>query len=119
LAHPAIAESAAEGINPALLEYWKSAARRTAGTDAAAHYRVVRRGHERRIAVLRALREAGAPVLVGTDTPNPYVPYGSSAHDEMGFFQDAGYSAVDVLRIATLDAARFLGADRDFGTIAP
>lgn len=101
-----------------LLDFWHSyVARIPAGTDLAARYRVVEEAHARRIEMLRALREAGAPVLLGTDAPNPYVMFGFSIHEEIGFFRDAGYSNTDILRIATLEAARFLNKAGEFGVV--
>lgn len=116
----AAAEAAPEMryANAGLLGFWRSyIARIPAGTDLAARYRTVQQGHAQRIAMLSALREAGAPVLIGTDTPNPYVMYGFSIHDELGFFLEAGYSRTDALRVATLEAARFLGQEGEFGVL--
>lgn len=101
-----------------LLDFWHSyVARIPPGTDLAARYRVVQQAHVRRIEMLRALREARAPVLLGTDAPNPYVMYGFSIHEEMGFFREAGYSNTEILRIATLEAARFLNKVGEFGVV--
>lgn len=105
--------------NPGLRAFWQSYYDRIpAGTDLAARWRGVQQGHERRIAMLRALHEAGAPLLIGTDTPNPFVVPGFSIHEELGFFRDAGFSNTEILRIATLDAARFLHKEAEFGRIA-
>lgn len=56
---------------------------------------------------------AGMPVLVGSDT----IIAGTRLHDELGLLSDAGLTNAEVLRAATLDAARFMGMQRDFGTI--
>jgi imidazolonepropionase-like amidohydrolase len=101
-----------------LLDFWHSyVARVPAGTDLAARYRVVQQAHARRVEMLRALREARAPVLIGTDAPNPYVMYGFSIHEEMGYFREAGYSNTEILRIATLEAARFMNKAGEFGVL--
>ncbi len=99
-----------------LLGFWRSYGRFFQG-DVAAVYRVAQQAHASRIAMLSALREAGAPVLLGTDTPNPFVMYGFSIHEELGFFSQAGYSNTEILRIATLEAARFLDQQGEFGAI--
>lgn len=65
-----------------------------------------------------ALRRSGVHILVGTDTPNPYVPPGVSVHDELGLLVEAGLSPYEALRAATADAAAFLGLEKEFGTIA-
>ncbi|MBX3637730.1 MAG: amidohydrolase family protein, partial [Rubrivivax sp.] len=106
--------------NAALLGFWRSAAARApVGTDFAAGYALARRGHAHRVRMLSALREAGAPVLIGTDSPNPYLVYGFSLHEELAHFREAGYSNREILRIATLDAARFLNAEDRFGALEP
>lgn len=117
----AVADSAPElrYAQQGLLDFWHSyTARIPAGTDLAARYRVVQQAHARRIDMLRALREARAPVLIGTDAPNPYVMYGFAIHEELGFFREAGFSNTEILRIATLDAARFLNKEGEFGVVA-
>lgn len=101
-----------------LLDFWHSyPARLPPGTDFAARYRIVEQAHARRVEMLRALREARAPLLIGTDAPNPYVMYGLSIHEELGFFREAGFSNTEILRIATLDAARFLNKAGEFGVV--
>lgn len=101
-----------------LLDFWHSyTARLPPGTDFAARYRVVQQAHVRRVEMLRALHEARAPLLIGTDAPNPYVMYGFSIHEEFGFFKDAGFTNTEILRISTLDAARFLNKAGEFGVI--
>jgi len=101
-----------------LLDFWHGYVSRVPpGTDLAARYRVTQQAHARRIEMLRALREARVPLLIGTDAPNPYVMYGFSIHDEMGFFRDAGFSNTEILRISTLEAARFMNKAGEFGVI--
>jgi imidazolonepropionase-like amidohydrolase len=63
--------------------------------------------------LVRMLHEEGAGILVGTDRR----PRGYSFHWEMQELVDAGLSPVDVLRAATLDAARYLGQDSTTGSI--
>jgi imidazolonepropionase-like amidohydrolase len=57
--------------------------------------------------------------LIGTDTPNPFVLPGYAIHDELAGFAAAGIPVEDVLRVATVDAARFLGEEDAFGMVAP
>ncbi|NWG53404.1 MAG: amidohydrolase family protein [Hydrogenophilaceae bacterium] len=116
----AAAEAAPElrYADASLLEFWRSyIAHAPTGTDFAARHRLTQQGHAQRLAMLRALREANAPLLIGTDTPNPYVMYGFSIHEEFGYFREAGFTNVQILRIATLDAARALGEAGAFGIV--
>ena len=69
------------------------------------------------LAMVRELVAAGAPVLAGTDTPNPYVVPGGSLHHELALFVAAGLTPYTALRAATIDAGEFLGDPHD-GRIA-
>jgi len=86
--------------------------------DPARAWQLAQRGHAARLAVVRALHEAGAGLLIGTDAPQPFLYPGYSLHDELAFHVDAGIPVRDVLRADTIDAARFLRQEREFGLIA-
>jgi hypothetical protein len=62
----------------------------------------------------RAAHRAGVPILVGTDTAIGGFRY----HDELSLLVRAGLSPAEALRAATIDAARYLGMERSFGTVA-
>ncbi len=64
------------------------------------------------------LHEAGAPMLAGTDAPNPFVVHGFAIHEELQFFVDAGLSPYEALLTATRAPAVFLGELDSAGTIA-
>jgi hypothetical protein len=66
-----------------------------------------------------ALYEAGVPLLVGTDTPNPMLVPGYSLHLEMAAMVDAGIPTLAVLRAATNEAARFMREEGLWGIVAP
>ncbi len=61
--------------------------------------------------------QAGVELLVGTDAGDTYIFPGFSVHDELKEFVEAGISAGDTLRLATLGAATFSGLDHQFGSI--
>ncbi len=64
--------------------------------------------------MLMAVRSAGVPFVAGTDAlPGFMLPR------ELELYVEAGVPAPEVLRIATLDAARLVGRDQDLGSIAP
>lgn len=101
-----------------LMAFWHSFRQLFIGnSEASVAYREAQRGHANRVATLSALREVGAPVLIGTDAPGAFAMYGFSVHEEFGFFRDAGYSNTEILRIATIEAARFLGEEGEFGIV--
>jgi len=66
-----------------------------------------------------AAHKAGVPMLLGTDTGanNFHVMPGWSVHEEMAALVKAGLSAADVLRMATINAARWRGEDAKEGTV--
>jgi imidazolonepropionase-like amidohydrolase len=65
---------------------------------------------------VKVLHDAGAGLLVGSDSPNPFVLYGVAVHQELAFFVEAGLSPYDALVAATRAPAEFL-KDDSFGTI--
>jgi hypothetical protein len=69
--------------------------------------------------MLAALWRAGAKLLVGSDTANPYVVPGASLHDEIELLVAAGIPRSAVLRAATAGAAEALGrAPGEVGVVA-
>ena len=68
-----------------------------------------------RLGLVKALSDAGAPVLVGTDVSAT----GYTVHREMGLFVEAGLTPYQALNAATAEAARYLGKEGEFGTLVP
>ena len=69
--------------------------------------------------VVREFHRAGVRMLVGTDTPQPFVVPGASVHDELANLVAAGLSPEQALAAATRDAARFVGQDSLWGMVEP
>lgn len=67
--------------------------------------------------IIRALHAAGAGLLAGTDAFKPNVVPGFALHEELNYFVQAGLTPYEAIRAATSDPARFLGREKDFGTI--
>jgi len=68
--------------------------------------------------LVKALHAGGVPILTGTDASWLGVP-GFCLHDEVAILQDLGFTPYDAIRAATVDPARLLRRQDDFGTIAP
>ena len=68
--------------------------------------------------LVKALHDAGARLLLGTDCGNPFVAPGFSLHLELRNFVDAGLSPFEAIRAGTSGAAEFMNADAEFGTVA-
>ncbi|MFN0095417.1 MAG: amidohydrolase family protein [Dehalococcoidia bacterium] len=73
---------------------------------------------QRRAAVLSAIAASGAPLIMSTDCGIPRVPHEALAGGMQVLAELAGLAPVDVLRLATSEAAHNLGL-RDRGTVAP
>jgi len=69
--------------------------------------------------IVGAMHQAGVGLLAGTDVSNPWVYWGSSLHDELAMFVDAGLTPLAALQAATIEPARFLHATDTLGTVAP
>lgn len=76
------------------------------------------RAAERR-RIVKALFDAGAPLLIGTDAGIDVTLPGESLADEMAEFVRAGIPLADVVRLATVEAARYLGLEAEIGRITP
>ena len=81
-------------------------------------FAAMRRADAVRLAIVRTLHTAGAPLLLGTDTPNPFVVPGYSVHEELSLLVAAGLSPFEAAAAGTRDAARFLGREHETGTVA-
>ena len=68
---------------------------------------------------VKALHDEGANLLVGSDAGIELTQPGISFHEEMEKFVQAGIPEQDVLKIATIKAAEFLGIENEVGTITP
>ena len=73
---------------------------------------------EHALDAVRALHEAGVPILAGTDAPNPGTTHGASLHEELAMLVRAGLTPAEALTAATAAPADAFGLD-DRGRIAP
>jgi imidazolonepropionase-like amidohydrolase len=72
---------------------------------------------QHQLEVVRALHDAGVPLLAGTDAGIGLVAPGTSLLLELQAFVEAGLTPQAALRTATTDAARFLGVPDELGTV--
>jgi imidazolonepropionase-like amidohydrolase len=61
---------------------------------------------------IRMMKDRGILIVPGTDLGRSF-----AYHRELELFQRAGYTAPEVLRLATLGMAEYLGQDEDLGSI--
>jgi imidazolonepropionase-like amidohydrolase len=98
-------------IPPAIQKQWSAAA--SAGAA------IKSKSFDRKLQVVGAMHRTGVPLLAGTDTAwiQPYTYAGFSLHDELALLVKAGLTPIESLQTATINPARFLGMEKDLGTI--
>ena len=72
-----------------------------------------------KLKIVKAVHDAGIPIIAGTDFPNPHCYPGFSLHDELRFYVKAGLSPAQALRTATLNPALYFNIEKTHGTISP
>ena len=101
---------------PALLSPWKNNPQLASLTPY--QFSRIRLYDEKRNEFVRALHEGGARILLGTDTPNPFVAPGFSVHEELRNLVSVGFTPYEAIKAATSDAAEFLHQEKQFGKVA-
>ena len=69
--------------------------------------------------IIGKMRRAGVEFLAGTDVCNPFCFPGFSLHEELARLVAAGLTPMEALQAATINPARYLGKDREMGSIRP
>jgi hypothetical protein len=67
--------------------------------------------------LVKALHDAGAGLLLGSDAPQVFNVPGFSLHREIAAMEAAGLTPYEVLRTGTASPAVFFGAEDEFGTV--
>ncbi len=110
-------------VDPELVRWWRPERNgyvtRWRGNEAEvpAALERFRREHAFLARITRGLRDAGVPLLAGTDASVAFVLPGFSLHEELRLLHAAGLTPFEVLRAATADPARCLDRSDEFGTI--
>ncbi len=66
---------------------------------------------------VKAIVDAGGRIVAGVDSP--FITFADSLHVELRLYSEAGIPNAKVLRLATSEAARAIGADSQIGAIQP
>lgn len=73
--------------------------------------------------ILKALADAGAPIMMGTDSPQMFNVPGFALHREIDEMADAGMTNQQILESGTVAVGHYvrdhLGRDESFGVVAP
>ncbi|MGE3314551.1 MAG: amidohydrolase family protein [Planctomycetaceae bacterium] len=96
-----------------MLQYWESY---RAGSGLKPDTRDARQKEIQKYQELTGkLHRFGVPILVGTDTPEPFVPPGFSLHQELEMLVQSGLTAAEALTSATLLNARMVNKGDELG----
>ena len=98
------------------VEQWKGSKRSVINDD---NYvaEIADRAIDLRQKLIVALSDAGAGILLGSDSPQIFNVPGFALHRELEYLVAAGLTPFQALQSGTINAARFLEADDEFGSI--
>ncbi len=102
---------------PEMTSWWNPANDFRHQDRTAEDYELARETYRKLRELIGPMRRAGVEFLAGTDVLNPYCFPGFSLHDELGLLVEAGLSPMEALQAATFNPARFLGKEKDLGTV--
>ncbi len=100
----------------ATLAQWVDAKRGMVG-QAAYDPELVARFIEVRAKMMKALHDAGAGLLLGSDAPQIFNVPGFAIHDELRMLVAAGLTPYEALATGNVNVARFLDESDEFGTV--
>jgi imidazolonepropionase-like amidohydrolase len=105
-------------VVPELLDDWQRCGTPTDDWTAS-DYKRMAAAWPKLLSLVKRYHDGGVLLTAGSDVTNPWVIPGESLHQELELLVSAGLTPAEVLRIATLNGARSLGRETDFGTIEP
>jgi imidazolonepropionase-like amidohydrolase len=78
----------------------------------------LKRTYKQALRLVTAMYRTGVPFLAGTDVTNPYCFPGFSLHDELALLvEESKFTPMDALQCATRNPAKFLGLEKELGTV--
>ncbi|MGZ8550921.1 MAG: amidohydrolase family protein, partial [Chitinophagaceae bacterium] len=81
-------------------------------------FRLMQKEFTIKLKIVKAIHDAGIPIIAGTDFPNPHCYPGFSLHDELQWYVKAGLSPAEALRTATLNPALYFNIQQTHGTVS-
>ena len=106
-------------VSPEVLAFWDPKQDFRLKSWTPERFEELRKRNQRRDQLVRELAKAGAKLVLGTDTGNPFVVPGFAVVDELALLVKAGLTPWQALRTATVAAAELAGTPGRFGAIAP
>ncbi len=99
-------------VSPSMLSFWQNRQYESFSPRARAALPAM-------IELVGELHRQGVTLVIGTDLANPYVFAGSAVHDEMERFAAAKIPNAEILKMATINAAKLCGVADQRGLIQP
>lgn len=112
-----VAEPAVQSLPAEVIEQWKEMNERISQRLEPEDWALLASARKNRLAVIEAFHRSGVNLMVGTDTPNPFVSMGGAVHQELANFVAAGMTSGEALKTATIAPARMMGLESDQGTV--
>jgi hypothetical protein len=102
---------------PALKQHWASAQGRWE-TEFEQTREISQPVTQKLLEMVKAMNSAGVRLLAGSGTPaHNFVWPGFSLHEELEWLVKAGLTPIEALQAATLNPARYLGKEKELGTV--
>ena len=102
-------------IPPSVLQEWSNTFTRGVLTIGDLEQR--RKRFQKRLEITGAMQRAGVGILAGTDSHGVFNYPGFSLHEELELLVQAGLTSTQALQAATLNPAKFLGKEKELGTV--
>lgn len=103
-------------VNRSTVEQWIRA-KRDVVSDEDFDPAIARRAIDIRRQLILALHDAGAGILLGSDSPQRFNVPGFALHRELAFLVDAGLTPFQALKTGTVNVAEFFAESNDRGTV--
>ena len=97
-----------DGYERARAQYWKN----PPSAERRAKYIAIRNR------MVKAIVDSGGYIMAGSDGPGGLMGYGWTLHRELAFLVDAGLTPIQALAAGTTVPARYIGAEREWGTLS-
>jgi len=82
-------------------------------------FAILKKEFDIKLKIVKAIHDAGIPIIAGTDFPNPHCYPGFSLHDELKWYVKAGLTPAQALRTATYNPALYFNIQRTHGSVLP
>jgi hypothetical protein len=98
-------------------ETWDKSRSELLDSRAEVDFALRRRLVKQSLTAVKAMNDAGVPIMSGTDAAAPNVFPGFSLHEDLFYLVEAGLTPMQALQAATSKPAEFLGRSAEQGTI--